>query len=354
MISAVKWSALPPTGPMPPQKGFLYSYDFVGRLSSAVYKDRSSGTFVLRNYYNETLTYDENGNIATLQRNNLIGAASTLVDNLTYTYKNATKDNQLDNVTDAVATNTTGYGWRNYTGSTGVYTYDDNGNLLTDPKKGTTLTYNELDKTTLIQKTATKKIEYKYDAAGVRITKIVTNGAVVKTTEYISGFVTENSSLIYYAAAEGRVRSDAGVLKHEYMITDWQGNVRLSFEDNGSGTPITRQESSFYAFGMQIAGGYTPPSNTNKFLYNAGSELQDDIEEGMADYYSTFYREYDAVLGRFNGVDMAAAELHDWGVYHYSYNNPLAQVFGVAGHLMPVKSARLYRGNQIAHAGFIS
>ena len=54
----------------------------------------------------------------------------------------------------------------------------------------------------------------------------------------------------------------------------------------------------------------------NKFLYNAGSELQDDIEEGMADYYSTFFREYDAVLGRFNGVDMAAAELHDWGVYH--------------------------------------
>jgi len=56
---------------------------------------------------------------------------------------------------------------------------------------------------------------------------------------------------------------------------------------------------------MQMAGGYTPSANPNKRLYNDGSEWQDDIN-GPADYYSTFFREYDAVIGRFNGVDQVS------------------------------------------------
>jgi len=73
---------------------------------------------------------------------------------------------------------------------------------------------------------------------------------------------------------------------------------------------------------MQMAGGYTPATNPNKRLYNGGSEWQDDID-GLADYYSTFFREYDAVIGRFNGVDpMASAEV-SISVYAYSGNNSI-------------------------------
>jgi RHS repeat-associated protein len=60
----------------------------------------------------------------------------------------------------------------------------------------------------------------------------------------------------------------------------------------------------------------------NKKLYNAGSEWQDDVE-GMADYYSTFFREYDPVIGRFNGVDPMSESFESWTTYHYSYNNPV-------------------------------
>ncbi len=88
MISAVKWSAVTPADPNPIEKGFLYTYDFVGRLGNAGYVQKQASSFVLKNTYTEALTYDENGNIATLQRYNLIGTVSTLVDNLTYTYKN--------------------------------------------------------------------------------------------------------------------------------------------------------------------------------------------------------------------------------------------------------------------------
>ncbi len=125
--------------------------------------------------------------------------------------------------------------------------------------------------------------------------------------------------------AEGRVRNEGGgfglVLKMEYFITDQQGNVRVSFEDN-NGTVALIQENSYYAFGMQMAGGYTPTSNPNKKLYNAGSEWQDDID-GLADYYSTFFREYDPIIGRFNGVDPMALLTESISTYAYANNNPI-------------------------------
>lgn len=44
------------------------------------------------------------------------------------------------------------------------------------------------------------------------------------------------------------------------------------------------------------------PTIPNKQLYNGGSEWQNDFGN-LPDYYQTFYRNYDAVLGRFIGTD---------------------------------------------------
>lgn len=185
-----------------------------------------------------------------------------------------------------------------------------------------------MNKPVLIQYSSNKKIEYRYDAAGNRISKYIYNNSssVTKSIEYIGGYVIENDILSYYSMAEGRVRNEGGgfglSMKMEYFITDQQGNTRVSFEDNGSGAAVLRQENSYYAFGMQMAGGYTPGSNPNKKLYNAGSEWQDDID-GLADYYSTFFREYDPVIGRFNGVDPMAEATDNITTYAYSNNNPV-------------------------------
>jgi len=127
--------------------------------------------------------------------------------------------------------------------------------------------------------------------------------------------------------ADGRVRNYGGRYEYdlipvmEYFITDQQGNTRISFEDN-NGTASLIQENSYYAFGMQMTGGYTPATNPNKKLYNAGSEWQDDID-GLADYYSTFFREYDPVIGRFNGVDPMAEATDNFTTYAYANNNPV-------------------------------
>ncbi len=72
---------------------------------------------------------------------------------------------------------------------------------------------------------------------------------------------------------------------------------------------------------MPMIGNYMP-GDPNKKLYNAGSEWQDEFG-GVIDYYSTFFREYDPVIGRFNSVDPKAEMTVELSIYHYSGNNPV-------------------------------
>jgi RHS repeat-associated protein len=162
---------------------------------------------------------------------------------------------------------------------------------------------------------------FEYDAAGVRVSKTVIISGSSTKEYYIGGLVVQtNNTVKYFAMAEGRVRNNSGTLVYEYFITDQQGNVRVSFEDN-NGTAVVRQENSYYPFGMPMNGNYIP-TDANKKLYNAGSEWQDEFG-GVIDYYSTFFREYDPVIGRFNSVDPKADATVELSIYHYSGNNPV-------------------------------
>jgi len=115
----------------------------------------------------------------------------------------------------------------------------------------------------------------------------------------------------------------SGTLKPEYVITDQQGNARMSFKDNGGGAVQVLQENSFYAFGKAMPGSpVTLPTNPNKNLYNGGSEWQNDYAD-LPDYYQTFFRNYDPNIGRFISVDPMADVAADLSVYHYSGNNPV-------------------------------
>lgn len=64
------------------------------------------------------------------------------------------------------------------------------------------------------------------------------------------------------------------------------------------------------------------PTNDNKHLYNGGSEWQNDYSN-LPDYYQTFFRNYDAAIGRFVGVDPMPEATESMSVYHYAGNNPI-------------------------------
>jgi len=227
------------------------------------------------------ITYDAGGNIATLARNSSTQGTNShiQIDNLTYGYS-TTSPNQLLTVTDGTGSNYTGAGFRNLTGSTGSYSYDGDGNLTADPYKGLTLGYDVLNRTDKITVTTgtNQYIYYTYDATGSLIRKQEYNsGTLQVTTDYIDGFVYLNTALSYFPMPEGRVINNVSTLVQEFIITDQQGNARLSFQNNGSGTAVVKQENSYYAFGLIMPGSVvSTPVVPNKQLYNGGSEWQND------------------------------------------------------------------------------
>ncbi|QKJ29000.1 RHS repeat protein [Mucilaginibacter mali] len=327
-LSAIKWMTRSGTayGTQSAQKAYNYSYDELNRLTDAGYYEKAAGgSWVNNKAYDEGgLTYDANGNILSLKRNGVLSGLVKRIDSLTYSYDG----NQLTNVTDGTGSQYTDNGFKNLTGSadTATYKYDVNGNLTIDPRKGIVNHYNILNRVDSIRVTAgtNQWISYTYDATGTLLRKRQFNGSStvpVKVTDYIDGFVYEGGSLVYFATNEGRVRDSANVLTNEYVITDTQGNSRVSFEDNGSGIAKVRQENSYYPFGLVMGNTTTPGSQPNKHLYNAGSEWQNDYGD-LPDYYQTFYRNYDASIGRFVGVDPEAESADDWTPYQYALNNP--------------------------------
>ncbi len=319
-ISAVKWATYGNAN----QRAYRFEYDSDLRLKNAYFAQGPIGTDSWNNlsgYDEKNISYDQNGNILSLSRNALVNNAATPVDELNFNYDG----NQLINLSDGNGGNYNQIGFKNLTGSTTGYSYTQSGNLTEDPKKGISLTYNILDKTDRITiNTANGRyIDYSYDAMGKVLRKqVFDNNISVKITDYVEDFVYENGQLGYFAMPEGRVRNTGGGLKPEYMIKDYLGNVRVSFEEQ-NGVASLRQENSYYPFGLIMTGSnVATPTSANVNLYNAGSEWQNDFSD-LPDYYSTFYRNYDPSIGRFVGVDPKAELMFSNTPYNYSGNNPI-------------------------------
>ncbi|MGN8055121.1 DUF6443 domain-containing protein [Pedobacter sp. 22163] len=320
MISAVKWKVNAPGVAMGNERSYRFTYDKLSRLNAAVYAERNGGGWNNNGAFDEkNISYDLNGNILTLQRNAILNGNIAAVDDLNYSYDG----NRLSNVSDGLGGAYGLFGVKNLTGSGEGYEYDASGNMTGDAKKGISLGYNVLNRTdrVTISSANGRYIDYTYEAGGGLIRKqAFDNYNLVKTTDYIGGFVYENNVLSYFGMAEGRVRNNGGTLKLEYMIKDQQGNVRVSFEEQ-NGVAVVRQENSYYPFGLTMPGSVIP-TDANRKLYNDGSEWQDDFAD-LPDLQQTFYRMYDAALGRFVAVDPMPEAGESLGTYHYAMDNPV-------------------------------
>ena len=181
------------------------------------------------------------------------------------------------------------------------------------------ITYNHLNLPDTIEITANNQsnyIYYTYDAAGIKLRK--TAGST--TTDYIGNFVYENGFLKYILTDYGRLFTDYGTgFKREFNITDHLGNVRVTFNENGT----VQQEDSYYPFGLTMEGlNYLSGSKSyekNKYLYN-GKELQEDYGLEWYDYGA---RMYDSQIARFHTVDPKAEEFNFQSPFVYASNNPI-------------------------------
>jgi RHS repeat-associated protein len=110
----------------------------------------------------------------------------------------------------------------------------------------------------------------------------------------------------------------------ETHLRDHLGNTRVVFGYKNNSL-LVKQVSSYYPFGMNIKGLTTQVTieeakhPANEYLYN-GKMFQDELGLDWLDYGA---RMYDAVLGRWHGVDPLAEKYRRWSPYNYAVNNPI-------------------------------
>ena len=319
-------------------QAYSFKYDDLDRLTEATYTDVHSAGWNTRgwssqtstdNKYREAVTYDKRGNIQTMIRNGLQGSyVSNLIvsyfaqtDNLSYSY-DPNNPNRLTKVSES-SNLTRGFVSAN-NGVATHYTYDMNGNLLTDANKNiTAIEYNYLNLPQVITFSGNRIIQFVYDASGAKLRKITNNNGTITTYDYVGGVEYKNNTLERIANTEGSiVNNGSGGYEYEYVLRDHLGNSRVTFNGNADGTVTVnniKQINHYYPFGMNTEGNWNGANGKNKYQYN-GKELNDDFGLGWNDYGARFY---DAAVGRWNTVDPLSEKMRRHSPYNYAFDNPI-------------------------------
>ncbi|SEG38423.1 RHS repeat-associated core domain-containing protein [Halpernia humi] len=286
-------------------KRYNYDYDKLNRLLSGKYLEPNT-VVPEKNYFNESLTYDKNGNIMSLDRFSLPAQGSTTaqhIDQLSYTYAG----NQATSIIDGTG-NYLGYSGGSYYGAN--LKYDANGNLTSSINSQVSgIAYNFLNLPNIVSRYG-PPMYYTYRADGTKVKKIYYS----TTTDYLDGFqyVTNGTAaavLQFIPTAEGYYDFTKNAYIYNYV--DHLGNVRLSYTKNSStGVPDILDRSDYYPFGLKQASSSTTTANAAYNYKYQGQELQ---ETG---FYSFKWRNYMPDVGRFFNVDPLAEK--------YPYNSTYA------------------------------
>jgi RHS repeat-associated protein len=265
-----------------------------------------------RRYDNEYY-YTKNGNFTSLNR----WDQNSIKTNQSYTI--SATSNKLTKVDFTVGVNPV---------TNVAYTYDGNGNILTDPKNSiATIEYNTFHNLPVKLITAASTTYYRYDGGDVRTYKRIANG-INFTDEYtIDGIVLEVTNAapgvgrpVRFQHGEGytemQTASLTNITKH-YVISDWLGNTRYTFKISGGAMAIDGARD-YYPYGLQLPGRIYTSSNEDKRVRFTGHEHD---EESNYDYHGARY--YNPELGRYMSLDPLANEFKDWSEYNYTLNNPI-------------------------------
>ncbi|MEM7367556.1 MAG: DUF6443 domain-containing protein [Bacteroidota bacterium] len=349
-IAAMDWQVL---GPDPTHliQRYSLSYDPMNRLTEARYEeDTGSSITNLNRYTVDNISYTLGGNILTLNRYGKTGTNSFgLLDQLDYFYEmrstvdNRGNSNRLEFVSDA-AIQTEIPGVEQFVDGASLlteYTYDYNGNLISDANKEISfIEYNHFNKPTIILFSDGKRLTYTYSADGTKLRQTVfgTNAGnvITKITDYLGAiqyendYTTQNSTshIIWLPHSEGRVRINGTEIIYEGFLSDHLSNNRIVFADldgdNWVDPDLAKGEvlqiNHYYPFGMRMATEQSIISpHSNQYLFN-GKEQQDELGFGWVDFGA---RMYDPTIARWNGRDPLAEEYRSWSSYNYTLNNPI-------------------------------
>lgn len=319
-------------------RGYKFTYDNMSRMRNAIYGEGTSITPPTgKNFSENVIGYDYNGNITGLQRYGKVSRSTYgKIDDLSITYVG----NQLNNVTDA-ATDPLYNGAFNFVDgnktSIQEYKYDSNGNLEQDyNKKIAKIQYNSLNLPSALQFANGNSTDYLYGADGMkrRVTHktAIANISVpmgqikelassqisqTNTTDYCNNVIYENGVLSMILTEEGYVTLSGDAPIYHYYLKDHQGNNRVVINQAST----VEQINHYYPFGGLFEVN-TTTSGIQSYKYN-GKEL--DRIHGV-DWYDYEARMYDGALGRFTTVDPLTEKYYSTNLYAYCKNNPINRI----------------------------
>jgi RHS repeat-associated protein len=392
-----------------------------------------SGTPVAIKNYKEKVSYDANGNILSYLRNGDRAATFTTgdadMDNLYYQYpkypntpanianRSAGKlmNNRLRFVQDEV--DETRYtadidnqttldrdflknnpaSWQAETPGDDNYVYDEIGNLVKDVKEGINhIEWNVYGKIAYINKGGIT-IEYRYDASGNRIAKIVRPDRGIGTyTFYVrdasgnvmavyeknpplpgdeGGDLKQTEVHLYGSSRLGIFRMDRNVENPVvntqsvytfergnklFELSNHLGNVlvtvsdrKLQVQDPANLTLITYYSSDvisatdYYPFGMDMVGRtFLSPeggAGGGRYGFN-GKERDKDINSLTA--YDYGFRIYNPAIGKFLSVDPLTGSYPELTPYQFASNEPVGSI-----DLDGLESSKAFAGAAAAAAG---
>ena len=352
-ISAIDWSVADESDTYG-KRGYIFSYDGMSRLTAAGYLENGKRN----NHFSTSYKYDLMGNILSLRREGLLNSGNYgTIDDLTYSYKG----NQVVKIDDAAEESPSYRGamhFRDYADEETEYTYDANGNMLTDSNKGiTNIDYNVLDlpqcistkSRALFKEDSNDTIYYTYSADGTKLRSTykkaeyrvypynpetsltsfnVETGLNVGTVGmakpiakrlktkyyYCSNIVYDNDNIsaILFDGGYASVNDDNGIVMHFY-VKDHLGSNRLVVDSNGN----IEEVNHYYPFGALMGDRCGVSRNNYKYI---GKELDTMYGWNMQDHEA---RWYDPVVGRWHSIDMLAEKMFYVSPYAYCFNNPV-------------------------------
>jgi RHS repeat-associated protein len=347
--------------------GNTYQYDQLNRLlrvnrHTAITAGADWSNSSISAPFGENFTYDANGNILALSRNNNNGQ---VLDQLSYNYNRnelgKLVDNKLRDVQDPSRPQVTDN-----------YSYDPIGNLTADEAEGlSSITWTVYGKIKQITKSDGSTITYSYDPSGNRVRKVVAqaNGLNPVSTYYTRD--AQGNTMAVYEQASNTYKwaeqhlygsSRLGIFKPSFEVSSAQplgsdaysgindpaangifgkkffelsnhlGNVMVTVSDRTvqqlvGGNLVYRAEAisaqDYYAFGGLMPGRQV---SVGDYRYGFNGKENDNEVKGTGNNVDFGARVYDPRIGRWLSVDPMSYERVGLSPYNSMSNNPTNRI----------------------------
>lgn len=312
------------------QHRYDYTYDTLGRLTGSQYSSTVNGT---TGRFDESVTYNPNGSITSLQRNGMKNNGTFgAIDNLTISYDG----NQLVKVTDAAeALNySDALDFHDGDDTACEYDYDSNGALTRDSNRGiNSITYDyghHAYKINLDVNRRPRNILNDYTPDGRKLmsrhVSSTPTGAgsyrrLTITDLYIDGLMLRGDTTLLWRFDGGYVDLNANGTPTcwNYYITDHLGSTRMVVDSNDN----IRETINYYPFGseMQMVNPALLTGGTSHPFRFTGKELDRMNSLNMYDFGARLFDV--AGVPMWTSVDPLCEKYYHITPYSYCAGNPV-------------------------------